>query len=442
MNTDTILLEEDDIPRRWYNIVPDLPDELPPPIDPRTGEVMPPELFKELFVKELVRQEFSKERFIKIPDGILEAYLNVVKRPTPLVRARRLERFLRTPARIYFKREDVTPTGSHKLNTSIAQAYYAMREGVEKLTTETGAGQWGSALALATNYFGVKCMVFMVKCSYLQKPHRRTLMELWGADVYPSPSDKTEFGRKVLAEDPDNPGSLGIAISEAIESALSDEGTKYSLGSVLNHVLLHQTIIGQEAKAQFEKIDEGPDSIIGCVGGGSNFAGFAYPFIMEVLNGKKEGYNVLAVESSACPSLVKGRYEYDFGDAAGLTPKLKMYTVGHDFMPPPIHAGGLRYHGSAPSLSLLVNKGIVKARAYSQEDVFRAAHIFTRCEGIVPAPETAHAVKAAIDIALECKKKGEKKVIVFNFSGHGLLDLKGYRLYLDGALERSDYPSS
>ncbi|MHA1506953.1 MAG: TrpB-like pyridoxal phosphate-dependent enzyme [Candidatus Asgardarchaeia archaeon] len=441
MNVDTINLEEDEIPRRWYNIVPDLPDKLPPPIDPRTGGVMSPQLFEELFAKELVKQEFSNKRFIDIPEDVLEAYLNVVKRPTPLVRARRLERFLKTPARIYFKREDVTPTGSHKLNTSIAQAYYAMKEGVERLTTETGAGQWGSALALATNYFDVGCIIFMVKCSYFQKPHRRTLMELWEAEVYPSPSDKTEFGRKLLKKNPNNPGSLGIAISEAIESALSDEGTKYSLGSVLNHVLLHQTVIGQEAKAQFEKIGEEPDFIIGCVGGGSNFAGFAYPFLMEILNGKKDGYDVLAVESLACPSLVKGRYEYDFGDAAGLTPKLKMYTVGHNFMPPPIHAGGLRYHGSAPTLSLLVNKGIVKARAYSQEEVFKAAHIFAKCEGLIPAPETAHAVKAAIDIALECRRKGEEKVIAFNFSGHGLLDLKGYRLYLDGALEKSDYPS-
>ena len=423
---------EEIVPRQWYNIVPDLPEPLPPPRKP-DGSVVEPREFEALFPRELVRQEFSCERFIPIPEEVREAYLEL-GRPTPLIRAKRLEERLGTPARIYFKYEGVLPTGSHKINTAVAQAYMAAREGVERLTTETGAGQWGSALALAGALFRVKVRVYMVRVSYEQKPYRRILMQVYGAEVVPSPSKLTRIGRKILEEDPDNPGSLGIAISEAIEDALTHPNTKYSLGSVLNSVLLHQTVIGQEAMKQLELLgEELPTHLVGCVGGGSNFAGFTYPFIREKLKGKLD-VEVVAVEPKAVPTMTRGEYRYDYGDTAGLTPLLKMHTIGHRFTPPPIHAGGLRYHGVAPTLSILINHGIVKPVAYRQTEVFEAARLFAQTEGFIPAPETAHAVKAVIDLALEAKRKKEKRIIVFNFSGHGLLDLKGYDEYLAGKL--------
>ncbi len=425
---------EDLVPEFWYNIVPDLPKPLPPPLLP-DGRVPPREMFERLFAKALLDQEFSGERFIRIPDEVRGVLISL-GRPTPLFRARRLEELLGTPARIYYKFEGVLPTGSHKVNTAIAQAYYNMVEGVERLSTETGAGQWGSALSLAGALFKLKVRVFMVRSSYEQKPYRRVLMELYGAEVVPSPSKLTNAGRSILEREPEHPGSLGIAISEAIEDVLSYERARYSLGSVLNHVLLHQTIIGLEAFKQLEELgEELPDYVIGCVGGGSNFAGLAYPLMRFKLSGKKSDMKFIAVEPRACPSLTRGVYTYDYGDTAGLTPLLKMYTVGHKYRVPPIHAGGLRYHGDAPTLSLLVNEGLIEARAYHQSEVFAAGALFSKVEGIVPAPESAHAVKAAIDIALEAKKSGDTKIILFNLSGHGLLDLQGYMEYLEGKLK-------
>jgi tryptophan synthase beta chain len=422
------------IPKSWYNIVPDLPEKIPPYLLP-DGSIVRREMFEVLFSKELVRQEFSEERFIKIPEELVEYYLQV-GRPTPLLRARNLEKHLGTSARIYFKYEGVLPAGSHKFNTAIAQAFFNKREGVERLSTETGAGQWGSALALAGSLMGVKVRVFMVRASYYQKPLRRVLMETYGAEVHPSPSTITSFGRKLLGENPDHPGSLGIAISEAIEDVVNSGGVaKYSLGSVLNHVLLHQTIIGLEAIKQLEEIGVGVEDVgfvVGAVGGGSNYAGLSYPFMMHKLQGKTEA-RFIAVEPRAVPSMTKGRYEYDYGDTAGLTPLLKMHTLGHDFIPPPIHAGGLRYHGVAPSLSVLVNHGLVEPVAYGQREVFEAGVLFARLQGIIPAPESAHAVKAVIDIARGIRG-GEKPVVLFNLSGHGLLDLKGYEEFLNNSL--------
>jgi tryptophan synthase beta chain len=426
---------EEFVPKYWYNILPDLPKPLPPPRLP-DGSVPPRSMFERLFPRSLVDQEISQERFIKIPEEIRETLISL-GRPTPLIRAIRLEQYLKTPARIYYKFEGVLPTGSHKVNTAVAQAYYNKIEGIERVSTETGAGQWGSALSLAGALFGLKVRVFMVRSSYEQKPYRRVLMELYGAEVISSPSNITKFGRSVLEKDPNNPGSLGIAISEAIEDVLSDEKARYSLGSVLNHVLLHQTIIGLEAKKQLEEIGERePDYVVGCVGGGSNFAGLSYPFIHDRLRGKSNT-RFLAVEPKACPSLTRGVYTYDYGDTAGLTPLLKMYTVGHRYRVPPIHAGGLRYHGDAPTLCLLVAEKIIEAVAYHQTEIFEAGKIFARAEGIVPAPESAHAVKAVIDLALEARKKNEEMVILFNLSGHGLLDLQGYKEYLEGKL--ADY---
>ncbi len=425
-----VVMGEEFLPKRWYNIVPDLPEQLPPPLHPVTKEPVKPEDLKPIFPKALIDQEFSEERWIRIPEEVREVY--TIWRPTPLIRAERLERALKTPARIYFKFEGVSPPGSHKPNTAVAQAYYNAKEGVERLTTETGAGQWGSALCFATKLFDLKCTVYMVKVSYYQKPYRRVLMETWGGEVIPSPSDRTEVGRKILEKDPDNPGSLGIAISEAIEDAVKHDDTNYSLGSVLNHVLLHQTVIGLEAKKQLELLDEKPDVIVGCVGGGSNFAGLCYPFVRDAM---KDGIKIIAVEPTACPTLTKGEYRYDYGDTAGLTPLLKMFTLGHDFIPPPIHAGGLRYHGDAPTLCILVKHGIIEARAVSQIPTFEAGVLFARTEGIVPAPETNHAIRVVIDEALKAKEEGEEKVILFNFSGHGLLDLKAYDDYLSGKLQ-------
>jgi tryptophan synthase beta chain len=423
------VLDEEYLPKKWYNIIPDLPEKIPPPLNPATKEPIKPHELEPVFPKSLIRQEMSEERWIRIPEEVLEIYR--LYRPTPLIRAERLEKALKTPAKIFYKYEGVSPPGSHKPNTAIAQAYYNMKEGVEMLTTETGAGQWGSALAFATNLFGLKCRVYMVKASYEQKPYRRVLMETWKAEVIPSPSKLTESGRRILEKDPNCPGSLGIAISEAVETAVKSENTKYSLGSVLNHVLLHQTIVGLEVKKQLELLDLKPDYLIGCVGGGSNYAGFSYPFVKDA---EKDGIELIAVEPRACPTLTSGEYRYDFGDTAGLTPLLMMYTLGHDFIPPPIHAGGLRYHGMAPSLCILVKNGIMKPVALGQLEVFEAGVLFSRAEGIVPAPESAHAVKVAIDKALEAKRAGEEKIIVFNLSGHGYFDLKAYEEYLKGAL--------
>lgn len=432
-------IAESDIPRQWYNILPDLPEKLPPMLNPANGQPVPKEALYRIFARSLVEQEFAEERFIPIPEEVLEVYL--LWRPTPLVRARRLETALKTPAKIYFKFEGVSPPGSHKPNTAVAQAYFNAKEGIERLTTETGAGQWGSALAFACNLFDIKCTVYMVRASYEQKPLRRILMNLWGAEVIPSPSERTNSGRKVLENDPQHPGSLGIAISEAIEDAVMHDNTRYSLGSVLNHVLLHQSVIGLEAIQQMEAAGDFPDYIVGCVGGGSNFAGLAYPFYYLVKSGKAPKNPLfVAVEPTACPSMTKGIYTYDYGDTARLTPLLKMYTLGHDYVPPPIHAGGLRYHGAAPSLSLLVKHGIVKPVAYNQVEVLEAAAFFAKTEGFVPAPESAHAIKSVIDLALEAKENREEKVILFNLSGHGLLDLQAYREFLEGKLPAYEYP--
>ncbi|MFX0163071.1 MAG: TrpB-like pyridoxal phosphate-dependent enzyme [Candidatus Hodarchaeota archaeon] len=433
-----IFLEAEEMPKKWYNILADLPVPLPPPLNPGTGEPLGPEDLAPIFPMELIKQEVASDRYIDIPEEVLEIYK--LWRPTPLIRAKRLEKALGTPAHIWYKYEGVSPPGSHKPNTSVAQAYYNMKEGQERLTTETGAGQWGSALALACAFFELECTVYMVKVSYYQKPYRRTMMEVYGAEVFASPSENTESGKKILAENPDHPGSLGVAISEAVEDAVKHDDTKYSLGSVLNHVLLHQTIVGQEAKIALEAIDEYPDMVIGCVGGGSNFSGLSFPFLYDKLTGKAPDLKAIAVEPTAVPTLTRGLYEYDFGDTAKLTPLVKMYTLGHTFVPDGIHAGGLRYHGDAPLLSLLVKEKIMDAIAYHQNPVFEAAKMFAMSEGIITAPETSHAVRAAIDEALKCKETGEEKVILFNCSGHGLLDLKGFEEYLEGNLTDFELP--
>jgi tryptophan synthase beta chain len=381
---------------------------------------------------ELIMQEVATDRYIEIPDEVLELYK--ISRPTPLIRATNLEKYLDTPAKIFFKYEGANPTGSHKTNTSYAQAYYNKKAGIKKLVTETGAGQWGSSLAMACKHFGLECEVFMVKVSYHQKPYRKTLMNLFGAEVHASPSTLTNAGRKVLEADPDSPGSLGIAISEAIEKAVQRDDTNYSLGSVLNHVLLHQTIIGEESRVQFEMIDDYPDIVIGCIGGGSNFGGIAFPFLRDKLNGDHKDLKVIAVEPESCPTLTQGKFDYDFGDEACMTPLLKMYTLGHDFIPPSIHAGGLRYHGAAPTISHLHNLGFIEATSYNQTVVFDAAKVFAQTEGIVPAPESSHAIKEAIEQALKCKVEGTSKTILFNLSGHGFLDLGAYEMYLENKL--------
>ncbi|HEC57606.1 MAG TPA: TrpB-like pyridoxal phosphate-dependent enzyme [Candidatus Syntrophoarchaeum butanivorans] len=432
-----ILLDEDEIPRRWYNILADLPGSLDPMLNPQTYE--PTELPPFLFASELNRQEFSTDRWIDIPEEVLEVYR--IWRPTPLYRAKKLEEALKTPAKIYYKWEGVSPPGSHKPNTAVAQAYYNMKEGIERLTTETGAGQWGSALAFATKLFDLECMVYMVRVSYDQKPYRRVLMEAWGAEVVPSPSNRTKTGQKYLEEDPDSPGSLGVAISEAVEDAATNDNTHYTLGSVLNHVILHQTIMGLEAKRQFEMIDTYPDAIYGCVGGGSNFSGGAFPFLGDKLRGERKELEVVACEPTACPTLTKGIYAYDFGDSVGLAPIVKMYTLGHDFIPPKIHAGGLRYHGDAPALCRLVNDGYIRAEAYHQTDVFEAAVLFARTEGFVIAPETAHALKGVVDEAIRCRESGEEKTIFFLNSGHGHFDLSSYAAYFEGKLVDYEYPA-
>jgi tryptophan synthase beta chain len=430
------ILPPAEIPKEWYNILADLPKPLPPVIHPVTKKPISPDDLSPIFPYSLIEQEVSTKRWIKIPEEVLEIYS--YWRPTPLYRAKRLEEYLDTPARIYYKYEGVSPPGSHKPNTAVAQAYFNKKEGVKRLTTETGAGQWGSALAYAGKMIGIEVRVYMVRVSYEQKPYRKLLMQVWGAEVYPSPSELTESGRKIRAQDPNSPGSLGIAISEAVEDAVKDKDTKYSLGSVLNHVLLHQTIIGLEAKKQMEMIGEYPDVIIACCGGGSNLGGISFPFLYDKFAGRE--LRVVAVEPSACPTLTKGPYTYDFGDTARLTPLIKMYTLGHDFIPPGIHAGGLRYHGDSPIISLLYHEKIIEARAYPQNPVFEAAVLFARTEGIVPAPETAHAIRAVIDEALEAKKLKEERVILFNCSGHGYFDLSAYDSYFSGKLEDFEYP--
>jgi tryptophan synthase beta chain len=433
------LLSEDEIPRAWYNIAPDLPRPPEAVLHPGTKQPVTPDDFAPLFPMALIMQEVSAEPYIEIPDPVRQIY--TLWRPSPLYRARRLEKALDTPARIYYKYEGVSPVGSHKLNTAVAQVYYNKQEGVKKISTETGAGQWGSALALAGAYFGVEIEVFMVKISYQQKPYRRNMMETYGATIHPSPSNLTNAGRSILAQDPDNQGSLGIAISEAVEVAATSGGTiKYSLGSVLNHVLLHQTIIGEEALKQMALADDYPDVVIGCAGGGSNMSGLIFPFIGEA---RKKGLKTrfLAAEPMACPSLTKGIYAYDFGDTIGMTPLVKMHTLGHDFIPPGIHAGGLRYHGMSPLVSLLHDTGILEAQAFHQISVFDAAVQFARTEGIIPAPESGHAIRAVINEALEAKKAGQERVILFNLSGHGHFDMAAYEAYFSGKLQDYEYPA-
>jgi tryptophan synthase beta chain len=434
-----IILDEEEMPKQWYCILPDLPKPIPPMINPETRKPVPPQALETVFAKELVKQEASKERWIDIPEEVREVYR--LWRPTPLYRAVNLEKSLKTPAKIYYKYEGVSPPGSHKPNTAVAQAYYNMKEGTQRLTTETGAGQWGSSLAFSCMLFGMKSTIYMVKISYYQKPYRRVMMETWGAEVFPSPSERTKFGKKILEEDTDCSGSLGISISEAVEDAVTHEETKYTLGSVVNHVLLHQSIIGQETQKQMELVDDYPDLIVGCVGGGSSFSGLYWPFYYDKVSGKApKDMDFLAVESTASPSVTKGYYTYDHGDSARMIPLVKMHTLGHMFIPPPIHAGGLRYHGMAPTLCLLNVEGIVESRAYNQIEAFDAATLFTRTEGILPAPEPAHAIKAVVDEALKCKETGEEKTILFLLCGHGHFDMQAYDDYNSGKLLPYEYP--
>jgi tryptophan synthase beta chain len=428
-----VLLTPEELPKKWLNLSPYLPEPLEPPLDPETKKPVSPDSLLAIFPEPIVEQEVSQEEWIDIPEEVLKVYS--LYRPTPLIRAENLEKYLETPAKIFYKYEGISPPGSHKPNTAIPQAYYNKISGIKRLTTETGAGQWGSSLAFATQFFGLECEVYMVRASYKQKPYRRILMELWGASVTPSPSDRTEAGRKFLAQDPEHPGSLGIAISEAIERAVTSKDTKYALGSVLNHVLHHQTIIGLEAEIQMKQLGLYPDYVIGCVGGGSNFAGLAFPFLKHKITGERPRTEFLAVEPEACPTLTKGEYRYDYGDTVGLTPLIKMYTLGADFVPPPIHAGGLRYHGDAPLLCAFYHHGVIEAKAYPQEEVFSAGVLFAKTEGIVPAPESTHAIRAAIDLALECKRQKEERVILFNLSGHGYFDLSAYDAYLKGEIK-------
>ena len=438
MDTIKYVLSESQMPTAWYNIIADLPTPIPPVLNPGTGQPITPEDLAPLFPEELIKQEVSCECWIEIPSAVRSIYRQW--RPTPLYRARRLEKVLDTPAKIYYKYEGVSPTGSHKPNTSVPQAYYNKQAGVKRLITETGAGQWGSSLAFAGALFGIDIEVYMVKVSYEQKPYRRAMMETFGSQVIASPSQKTNAGRKILAENPDSLGSLGIAISEAVEVAAQDNDAKYALGSVLNHVLLHQTIIGQEALAQLELAGDYPDILVGCTGGGSNFAGIAFPFIGANLREKNSHpIKIVAIEPAACPSLTKGKYTYDFGDSAHLTPLVKMHTLGNSFVPAGIHSGGLRYHGMAPLLSHILNLGLFEARAEKQLGCFAAGTTFARAEGIIPAPEANHAVKGAIDEALRCKEEGVGKTILFNLSGHGHFDMQAYIDYQAGLLRDTEY---
>jgi len=437
MKQTKILLDENDIPKKWYNIQADLKTPMDPPLHPQTRQPISPDDLKAIFPIELIKQEVSRDRYISIPSIVRDIYR--IWRPSPLYRARRLERALNTPAEIYYKWEGVSPAGSHKPNSAVAQAYYNKKAGIERLVTETGAGQWGSALAFSTQLFGLQCRVYMVKCSYEQKPYRRILMETWGAEVFPSPTTLTNAGRETLKKDPQTSGSLGISISEAVEDAATHENTNYALGSVLNHVVLHQTVIGLELKKQFELMDKYPDIICGCVGGGSNFSGTSFPFLRDKIIGKKPDLKVVSIEPLACPTLTAGEYRYDFGDSVGLTPLLKMYTLGHDFVPSAIHAGGLRYHGDSPLLSKLTKEGYMDALAYNQQEVFEAAMLFAKTEGFIVAPESAHAVRAAIDFAKMCKKKNDRKIIVFANSGHGHFDLAAYDAFLNHKIMNGVY---
>ena len=439
MNDTKILLEEDEIPRHWYNVVADMPNPPAPPLGP-DGQPVAPERMAAIFPMNILEQEMSAERWIPIPEPVREIYR--LWRPAPLFRAHRLEAMLGTPCRIYYKYEGVSPAGSHKPNSAIPQAYFNKQAGIKRLTTETGAGQWGSSLALAGQMFGLDVRIYMVKVSYFQKPFRRSMMQTWGAEVFASPTDMTEAGRRILAEDADNPGSLGIAISEAVEEAASRADTNYALGSVLNHVLLHQTVIGLEAKKQLEKVGDYPDMIFAPCGGGSNFGGIAFPFMADQAAGEKRAQNLrcVAVEPTSCPTLTKGLYAYDYGDASGYTPLMRMYTLGHDFMPPGIHAGGLRYHGDSPLVSQLYHEKRIEAVAVPQIATFEAGVRFARAEGIIPAPESCHAVRACIDEALRCKETGETKTLLFNLSGHGHFDMASYDKYFSGELEDYEYP--
>ncbi len=435
-----ILLDEEEIPRQWYSILPDLPKPLPPFIEPDTkapGVGIVPKIFP----KAIIGQEVGQDRWIDIPDEVRDVYR--LWRPTPLFRAVGLEKALKTPAKIFYKYEGVSPPGSHKPNTAVAQAYYNMKEGAERMATETGAGQWGSALSFGCVLFGLKCTVYMVKVSYQQKPYRRMMMESYGAEVYASPSDHTECGREMLKEDPDNPGSLGIAISEAVEDALVNEDANYGIGSVFNHVLIHQTVVGLETQKQLASVEEYPDAIYGCIGGGSSFSGLMWPFYYDRVTGKApKPARIVAVEPTACPSVTKGVYTYDHGDTAKITPLVPMHTLGHDFIPPPIHAGGLRYHGIAPTISRLVSEKQVETVAYNQVEVFDAAKLFMRTEGIIPAPEPAHAIKGVVDEALRCKETGEEKTILFLLCGHGYFDMQAYDEYFAGNLKPYEYPEA
>lgn len=423
-------LNESEMPDAWYNIMPDLTEPMLPPLHPGTGNPISLDDMLPLFPKTLVEQEMSQERWISIPGEVIDIYK--LWRPSPLIRAHALEKALDTPAKIYFKYEGVSPTGSHKPNSAVAQAYYNKKEGVKRITTETGAGQWGSSLAFACRHFDIECLVYMVKVSFQQKPYRKNMMELFGARVVASPSNETEVGRKILSETPDSPGSLGMAISEAVEQAVKDEHTKYSLGSVLNFVLLHQTIIGLETEKQLAMAGEKPDVLLGSFGGGSNFGGFVMPFVNRKIKGEK--MRIVAVEPAACPTLTRGQFSYDFGDAIGMTPLMPMYTLGHEFVPSPIHAGGLRYHGASPIISHLYNQKLVEATALKQKDCFSSAVLFAREQGIIPAPESTHAVHGAVAEALRCKEEGKSEVIVFNLSGHGHLDMSAYDAFLSGNL--------
>ncbi|MBN8590168.1 MAG: TrpB-like pyridoxal phosphate-dependent enzyme [Anaerolineae bacterium] len=434
-------LPQSQMPTAWYNVQPDLARPLPPVLHPGTHQPIGPADLAPLFPMELIKQEVSQDRYIDIPEDVREMYK--LWRPTPLIRARRLEKLLDTPAHIYYKYEGTSPSGSHKLNTALPQAYYNKQEGVQGLTTETGAGQWGTALSIACNFFDLECYVYMVKVSYQQKPYRRAIMQNFGAEVYASPSDRTNAGRGILAKNPDSTGSLGIAISEAVEAAATSGGKyKYALGSVLNHVLMHQTVIGQEAIQQLEMAGEYPDIVVGCIGGGSNFAGIALPFVREKLHGGKHDLRIIAVEPLACPSLTRGKYAYDFGDTAGMAPMVKMYTLGKDFVPPPMHAGGLRYHGMASVVCELYDQGIIEARAIPQLETFQAGVQFARSEGIVPAPEPTHAIATVIQEALQAKAEGVKRTILFNLCGHGHFDMAAYEAYHNGALTDYELPEA
>jgi len=435
-----IVLEEHEIPTHWYNVVADMPNPPAPPLG-ADGKPVAPEQMLAIFPGQILEQEMSAERWIPIPEEVREIYK--IWRPSPLMRAVRLERALGTPAKIFFKYEGVSPAGSHKPNSAVPQAFYNKQAGIKRLTTETGAGQWGSSIAFAGQMFGLEVRVYMVKVSYHQKPYRRLMMQTWGAEVFASPSELTQTGRNALAADPDNPGSLGLAISEAVEEAAGRADTNYTLGSVLNHVLLHQSIIGLEAKKQFDKIGLYPDVVLGPCGGGSSFGGIAFPFLADKASGDTRAQNLrcVAVEPSSCPTLTRGQYAYDFGDASGFTPLMKMYTLGHDFMPPGIHAGGLRYHGDSPLVSQLLHEGLLEAVAVPQLATFEAGVLFARNEGIIPAPESCHAIRAAIDEALKCKETGEPKVILFNLTGHGHFDMSAFDRFLSGQLENYDYPA-